>query len=135
MLLLMCAFQIFLQTIFWCFGKTVLEPFMPIKPFEWNWYVDRMNEARTYVFSSPTMQMADSSFTTSVIMADWVGSIALASNERLFSSPRIRSKPYCSKHKNKTWSLRYAVILSICHKKTMSRETVNLNHITLWTQN
>lgn len=55
-----------------------------------------LRESRTYVFSSPTMQMADNSFTTSVIIADWLGSMALASKARLFSSPRIRSKPYCN---------------------------------------
>ena len=50
---------------------------------------------RTYVFSSPTMQMADRSLTASVIMADWLGSMAKASRARDFSSPRMRSKPYC----------------------------------------
>lgn len=58
-----------------------------------------MNDGQTYVFSSPTIQMADSSFTTSVIMADWVGSMAFARSARLFSSPRIRSKPYYNKNK------------------------------------
>lgn len=85
-------------------------------------YVDKMNDTRTYVFSSPTIQMADSSFTTSVIMADWVGSMALASSARLFSSARIRSKPYCSKHKP-----RYAVILLICNKNKMTCETIKPN--------
>lgn len=63
------------------------------------------------MFSSPTIQIADSSFTTSVIMVDWVGSMALASSARHFSSPRIRSKPYCSKHKH-----RCDVILTICNQ-------------------
>lgn len=58
-----------------------------------------MNDNSTYIFSSPTIQMADSSFTTSVIMAGWVGSMALASSVRHFSSPRILSKPYWRKHK------------------------------------
>lgn len=48
------------------------------------------------MFSSPTMQMADSSLTTSVIMAGWLGSMARASNVRLFSSLRIRSRPNCN---------------------------------------
>src|SRR4029434_5692813 len=40
------------------------------------------------------MQIAESSLTTSVIMAGWLGSIARANRARLFSSPRIRSRPY-----------------------------------------
>lgn len=80
--------------------------------------------ARTYVFSSPTIQMADSSFTTSVIMADWLGSMALASSARLFSSPRIRSKPYCSKHKP-----RPDVVIFFCNKIKQTCETIKSDHM------
>lgn len=87
------------------------------------WWI---NEATTYVFSSPTMQMADSSFTTSVIMPDWAGSMARASSARLFSSPRIRSKPYCRIHKAK-----YAVILPNCNNKN----TMSCENVTEWQSN
>lgn len=63
--------------------------------------------------------MADSSFTTSVIMAGWVGSMALASSARHFSSPRILSKPYCRKINPN------AVKLTICNCKTMKQFQLN----------
>lgn len=81
--------------------------------------IEMLRESMTYMFSSPTMQMADNSFTTSVIIADWLGSMALASKARLFSSPRIRSKPYCNGIK--TLLPRHAAICPIfCQQKYKS---------------
>lgn len=48
----------------------------------------------TYMLSSPTMHIAERSLTMSVIILVCLGSIALISNKRLLSSPRILSNPY-----------------------------------------
>lgn len=66
--------------------------------------------------------MADSSFTTSVIMAGWVGSMALASSARHFSSPRILSKPYWKKKKHKP---KFGVIQTTCSCNTMKQFQLN----------
>lgn len=49
------------------------------------------------MLSSPTMQIAESIFTISVIMLGCLGSIALANSKRLLSSPRILCNPNLKK--------------------------------------
>lgn len=83
-------------------------------------YDMKINDTTTYIFSSPTIQMADSSFTTSVIMEGWVGSMALASRARHFSSPRILSKPYCRTHKPEC-----RVILTTCRCEAIKQFHLN----------
>lgn len=51
------------------------------------------------MLSSPTMQIAESIFTISVIMLGCLGSIALANSKRLLSSPRILCNPNLKRKK------------------------------------
>lgn len=95
-------------------------------------YGTKMNDNSTYIFSSPTIQMADSSFTTSVIMAGWAGSMALASSARHFSSPRILSRPYCRKHKPECGVILPIYICEMINKKKCHwNTTVRINHLDL----
>lgn len=65
----------------------------------WRWWGGDVFQYLTYMFSSPTMQRAESIFTVSVIMCGCFGSIALDNSKRLLSSPRILCNPYLKKQK------------------------------------
>lgn len=78
------------------------------------------------MFSSPTMQIAESIFTVSVIMCGCLGSIALDNSKKLLSSPRILCKPYWEEQK--AHSEKVVPALETHHQLKLLRSSPNSYH-------